>query len=296
MAVGALSGAAGGAAGQAVNGLFGTATTFWGAVGQGAAIGGAGGAAGGFVGGAGNAWAGGANFKDGLKQGLIGAGTGALMGGVIGGITGGLQYQRQNTAFKKFALEQREIARAKSLEQMRDFNREFSERIVRDIPLLAPEMPPLDFSIPTFEAGTALQEITVWGNGNVSGYSIEKAVNYLNANAYPVYNKETCGRCARAVRLAIEAGGVNTTNRPSTGYAKDFGPYLTEWGFREVDLSNYSPIKGDVRVMQNYRGGNIAGHMDMYNGSRWVSDYLQNGFWPGPGYREYQPSYRIFRW
>jgi hypothetical protein len=129
-----------------------------------------------------------------------------------------------------------------------------------------------------------------------SGFNLDKAVDYLNANAYPAYDKQTCGNCARAVRLAIEAGGVNTSNRPSSGSAKDFGAYIKGWGFSTISNTNYTPLKGDVRVIQNYPGGSQHGHMDMYNGDRWVSDFLQNGFWPGSGYRQYQPDYQIYRW
>ena len=83
-AVGALAGAAGAYAGGLVAGAVGTGVF------AGAAVGAAGGAAGGFVGGAGNAWIDGANFRDGLLQGLKGGGIGALTGGIAGGIRGGI--------------------------------------------------------------------------------------------------------------------------------------------------------------------------------------------------------------
>ena len=136
---------------------------------------------------------------------------------------------------------------------------------------------------------------TVFANKIATGFDIDKAVNYLNANAYPSYSKETCGNCAKAVRMAIEAGGIKTNNRPSSGSAKDYGPFLEQWGFSKIDTESKIQ-KGDVRVIQNYPGGSKHGHMDMYNGERWVSDFLQNGFWPGPGYRTHQPSYQIYRY
>ncbi len=83
--IGALSGLAGGGAGQLVSGAVG-AVGFAG----GAMTGAAGGFAGGFVGGAGNAWAGGASFGQGLEKGLICGGSGAVTGGLIGGISGGI--------------------------------------------------------------------------------------------------------------------------------------------------------------------------------------------------------------
>ena len=100
MGVGALSGVAGGIAGQAVSSALGTATSFWSAVGQGALTGSAGGFAGGFISGAGNAWNNGASFGNGLMQGLVGGGIGTLTGGMIGGISGGLQFQQQEVSFR----------------------------------------------------------------------------------------------------------------------------------------------------------------------------------------------------
>lgn len=99
--IGALAGAAGGFAVQAVAGALGTATTFGGSVANGVLIGTSGGFAGGFVGGAGNTWMNGADFGQGLGVGLIGGGYGALGGALIGGISGGILYQRQISVFQK---------------------------------------------------------------------------------------------------------------------------------------------------------------------------------------------------
>ena len=132
------------------------------------------------------------------------------------------------------------------------------------------------------------------GEKDDTGFDIDIAVNYLNEHAYPKYDRTTCGRCARAVRLSLEAGGINTTNHPIS--AKNYGPYLQKWGFNIVDKIDYSPLKGDVRVFQNYIGGSTHGHINMYNGNQWVSDFFENGFWPGRGYREHKAAFIIYRW
>jgi RHS repeat-associated protein len=103
--IGGLSGATGYGAGALVGGALSTATTFGGAVINGATVGAAGGFAGGFVGGAGNAWASGSNFSQGLQAGLVGGGYGALGGALIGGISGGIQYQRQISVFQKGCMD-----------------------------------------------------------------------------------------------------------------------------------------------------------------------------------------------
>ena len=129
---------------------------------------------------------------------------------------------------------------------------------------------------------------------NLPNFDINKAVETLNNNAYPHYVKGKCGYCARAVRIAIAAGGINTDKRP--GSAKDYEPYMDNWGFQRISQTNYTPVLGDVRVIQSYPGGSRHGHINMYNGTKWVSDFVENGFWPGPGYRKHEPSFTIFRW
>ena len=96
LAVGGLSGAAGGFVGHAVAGAVGTATTLGGSVLNGAVVGASGGFAGGFVGGSGNAWAGGASFGQGLEAGISGGISGAIGGAVIGGLTSGYRFNRIN--------------------------------------------------------------------------------------------------------------------------------------------------------------------------------------------------------
>jgi len=126
---------------------------------------------------------------------------------------------------------------------------------------------------------------------NFNSYNIENAVNYLNNNSL----EKSSGRCAYFVRQALEAGGINTNPHPIS--AKDYGSYLIEWGFSTVSRTNYIPIKGDISVIQPYSGGSPHGHIQMYNGSIWLSDFKQKiDFWPGGGYRLKQPDYQIYRW
>lgn len=99
--VGAAAGALGGWAGGAVSSALGAASTFGGAIANGALSGGAAGLSSGFVGGAGNAWIGGANFGQGLHAGINSGAIGALSGALTGGVAGGIRYQRQNFIFRK---------------------------------------------------------------------------------------------------------------------------------------------------------------------------------------------------
>lgn len=39
-----------------------------------------------------------------------------------------------------------------------------------------------------------------------------------------------------------------------------------------------------------------AGHIAGYDGKDWISDFVQNGFWPGKAYRTERPDYVIYRY
>lgn len=121
-------------------------------------------------------------------------------------------------------------------------------------------------------------------------YSIDDAVKHLDANAHD----KSQGQCAKYVRQAIEAGGV-TISQPRPLYAKDYGPKLAELGFSKIAAEGYTPQKGDIVVLQPPTGQS-AGHIQMYNGSTWESDFVQGtGLYPGPAYRKDEVAYEIYR-
>lgn len=135
------------------------------------------------------------------------------------------------------------------------------------------------------------------GGGGV--YDIDKAINWLNSNAHESW-KDAKGECAKYIRLALEAGGLSTKGHPVAAW--EYSTFLPKLGFIKVNTTNY--LKGDIAVIQGYSGGKSDpktgipyGHIQMYNGSIWISDFKQyNGFWPGRGYRDNQPPFEIFRW
>ena len=98
-------------------------------------------------------------------------------------------------------------------------------------------------------------------------------------------------RCAEYVRLAILAGGIKIR---VTHDAKDYGPALESAGF-SVLAAGQHVREGDIVVIQPYPGGNTSGHMAIYDGSTWFSDFIQRDMWGGPGYRKQQPAYKIYR-
>lgn len=120
---------------------------------------------------------------------------------------------------------------------------------------------------------------------NVGQVDLQKMVDWLNAHAHA----KSVGKCAKYVRQGIEAGGGDTSGHAVS--AKNWGPTLERIGFKPIPESNYSPKLGDIAVFQpkNKKG---HGHIQVYDGTRWVSDYFQPRF--RPNRRETTP-YQIYR-
>jgi hypothetical protein len=95
------------------------------------------------------------------------------------------------------------------------------------------------------------------------------------------------------MREAINAGGISFP--PANLNAKDFGPLLVKLGFRVVTGSPYLMVKGDVIVMQG-TSKSAYGHTELYDGRNWVSDFIQDGMWPGPSYRDEKPKFVVYRY
>ena len=122
------------------------------------------------------------------------------------------------------------------------------------------------------------------GNNNDKLRAVEKSKNILRkwdpkaASSYLTNSKNgwanirSQGRCAKAVRQAINAGGVSTPNNPIP--AADYQNYLPTRGFVTVDLNGYKPQVGDIAVFPSIKG-NPSGHIEMYVGDGWRSDYIQ---------------------
>lgn len=126
---------------------------------------------------------------------------------------------------------------------------------------------------------------------SAKSFDIDKAVRALNRNA----RGKSSGYCAKYVRLALQAGGLNLANHPTS--ATDYDKYLPTLGFKKVNESNYVPKKGDVVVTKAFRGtkNHPHGHISMYNGTQWISDFKQKDIWAGDDYRKHKPTNIIFR-
>jgi hypothetical protein len=121
---------------------------------------------------------------------------------------------------------------------------------------------------------------------NVPTWNRDAAATWLRDNA----EAGSTDNCAKYTRRAIEAGGITVTH---TASARNYGGPLTAAGFHEV-LSG-PPARGDVVVIQPIVG-HPDGHMAMFDGSIWISDFRQyHRFYPSQAYRNAHPPYKIYR-
>jgi hypothetical protein len=131
-------------------------------------------------------------------------------------------------------------------------------------------------------------------------WDIDKAVQHLQANA----SQHSKRKCATYVRLAIEAGGL-TISQTGSDSAKDYGQRLVLAGF-VAQIGAATPYqKADVAVIDGFSKSagvgitmdHVVGHMAMYDGTKWISDFTQHGPSPYPGsdYRIAKPQVVIYR-
>ena len=114
-------------------------------------------------------------------------------------------------------------------------------------------------------------------------WNINKAIQ----KAESVKTRTSSGKCAMHVRQFLEAGGLDLTGHPVS--AKDYASFLPKLGF--VNIANIAfrseqtrftendAVPGDVAVMEHGQHGHIC----MFTGKYWVSDFIQNNAWPYQG-------------
>ena len=126
------------------------------------------------------------------------------------------------------------------------------------------------------------QDIT--DNLKLGDWFVGRSIKYLAGNA----SKKSTGYCARHVRLALKAGGINDSGHPAA--ATDYLHYLPKRGFARIP--NGSQLQpGDICI-QPAGGPHIYGHICMFTGRAWVSDFIQKnmivyngGKWPSVLFR-----------
>lgn len=112
-------------------------------------------------------------------------------------------------------------------------------------------------------------------------------------------------KCASYVKKALIAGGASVKNSAIES-AKNYGPWLIENNFKVVDNAT-TVSSGGVFTISGQQAGDVVviqaaphhvhGHMAMFNGTHWVSDFVQEkGFYPAQIYRDQNIPYKLYRY
>ena len=115
-------------------------------------------------------------------------------------------------------------------------------------------------------------------------YKEDRAATYVATHC--LSRSHNC--CAWFVMKGIIAGGEPCIILPAWAYEY----YLPLIGFEEVSETNYKHEVGDIVVFPAVKGHNY-GHIAMWDGTQWVSDFKQKNFIVAPGYRG--SNYKFYR-
>ncbi len=104
------------------------------------------------------------------------------------------------------------------------------------------------------------------------------------ARASQVALSRSSGYCARYVRKALQSAGYEFTPNPSAYQYASRGT-LSSAGFSKIN-NNLPPQVGDV-VVYDSSSKHPHGHIQIFDGADWVSDFRQNSISPYSGVYNY---------
>jgi hypothetical protein len=114
-----------------------------------------------------------------------------------------------------------------------------------------------------------------------------KAADLITQNAL----EKSSGYCAKFVRKGLQEAGYDLKTQE---FAYQYGNgALVDAGFTNID-PNAAPQKGDIMVMPA-QGKHSAGHIQMYNGEQWVSDFKQKSRNPWGDIADENLQYKLYR-
>ena len=116
---------------------------------------------------------------------------------------------------------------------------------------------------------------------NPKGWNLRRACEWLQENS----QGGSTGWCARYVRMAIEKGfndPNSTAGRPN--WAWKYVYYLPTIGFKRIlhhirNQTNYTPEPGDIAVYKKGNRTDVPGHICMFTGIQWCSDFKQRNMY-----------------
>ena len=115
---------------------------------------------------------------------------------------------------------------------------------------------------------------------------MDAAIKHLVSHAH----SSSTGYCAAYVADALVAGGFKF-KRQASAYMYRTNGILKGIGYREISKPS-SFKKGDITVTDR-NSAHPDGHMAMWSGSKWISDFVQNSEYV---YRSNQPPVYYYRY
>jgi hypothetical protein len=134
-------------------------------------------------------------------------------------------------------------------------------------------------------------------------FNLMASINYLLSKATSRYIEGSNGWCAQRVFDALDFGNLCGTH--SDAYLA--GTYIMQLGYMPIEgFADYTPSLGDIVVFDS-NPYHKWGHVQMWCGSEWVSDFRQGyrGFYPefiqgNMGFSPYTtnttPTFTIYRY
>lgn len=131
----------------------------------------------------------------------------------------------------------------------------------------------------------------------MNGFNVNDAIYFLELHAHA----ESHRVCAKHVRQALEAGGLDTTGHPinaceyinwlpANGWTK-LGILRSERACTEFLKTGLRP--GDIAVYHKPGAPTQPGHICMWTGYRWISDFKQRGI---NVYNEFPGAIYVYRY
>lgn len=131
----------------------------------------------------------------------------------------------------------------------------------------------------------------------MNGFNINDAIYYLELHTY----MSSHHICAKHIRQSLEAGGLDTTGHPL--YARDYIKWLPLNGWAEIgtlktehacsEFSKNGLHPGDIAIYGKPGEPNHPGHICMWSGHRWLSDFKQHNM---NVYKDFPGIIHIFRY
>lgn len=131
------------------------------------------------------------------------------------------------------------------------------------------------------ETGEVIDSSGESGPSTSDGY--EWDLNKLSASAIRrASGRSATGDCARYVRYALQDADLKHRVSGGLGHANQMGSQLINLGWNVVGQNLTQPQKGDIAIFQrtNSKDGAKYGHVCIFTGNKWVSDFIQSSVQP----------------